>query len=193
MKDSDQTTPPRWFRALLRLALAGHTSRECFVGDLIEERTEMLQRTEPVESRHLWYARQLLSVVSHGRLTVILAAAVCVTILLSNGLFPLLGIDIPEFPAANVVFFGGLALAWASAGFIAYRRTGVVADGPLAGATSALLTMTVAMTTFAVVEPNRANLAAFELLPMFVLVGAVFGWLGSGLGRFAAPVHSRLQ
>src|SRR5438105_2638300 len=193
MTARENVDPPTWFGYLLRLALTGRISRDCFVGDLIEERNEQALRGEKLPNRNLWYARQLLSVVGHRRLTFILAAVVCLTILLSNGLLPLLGIDIPEFPGTNVVFFGGIALAWAYAGFIAYRRTGNVADGSLAGATSALFTMTGAMLTFALLQWDSEHLSAFELLPLFVLVGVVFGFLGSLLGRFIAPVNPSLR
>jgi hypothetical protein len=188
VSDHDAVDPPRWFRYALPLVLARRGSRECFVGDLVEERGETLKRAEKVENKNLWYGRQLLSVMSHGRLTVMLALVVCITIVLSNGLLPLAGIDIPEFPGINIIFFGGIALAWTYAGFIAYRRAGVVADGSLAGAVSALVTMTAAMVTFALLQWDHAHLTAFELLPMFVLVGAIFGSLGSALARFTAPV-----
>ena len=189
MTSYDAVNPPRWFRYLLYLALAGRVTRDCFVGDLIEERNEIVRRGDKLGNKSLWYAGQLFAVISHRRLTIALTVVVCATILLSNGLLPVLGVNIPEFPGTNVIFFGGIALAWSYAGFIAYRRTGNFADGSLAGATSALFTMTAAMLTFALLEWDHEHLAAFELLPLFVLVGVVFGSLGSLLGRFVAPVN----
>ena len=180
--------PPRWFLYALPLVLARRSSRDCFVGDLVEEREETIRRGHKLQNRNLWYARQLISVMSHGRLTLILTTIVNIAIILSNGVFPAAGIDIPEFPGTNIIFFGGIALAWTYAGVIAYRRTGVVADGSVAGATSALVTITTAMITFALLQWDHAHLTAFELLPMFVLLGAVFGSLGSALARFTAPV-----
>src|SRR5213592_2492970 len=156
VSDLGAVGPPRWFRYALPFVLARHSSRECFIGDLVEERGEIMTHGGKLENKNLWYGRQLLSVMSHGRLTLILTLVDCVSIILSNGLLPSIGIDIPEFPGTNIIFFGGIALAWTYAGFIAYRRTGVVADGSLAGATSALVTMTAAMITFALLQRDHA-------------------------------------
>ena len=59
MTARENVDPPKWFGYLLRLALTGRISRDCFVGDLIEERNEQALRGEKLPNRNLWYARQL--------------------------------------------------------------------------------------------------------------------------------------
>jgi hypothetical protein len=179
--------PPRWFRYALLLALR-RSSRECFIGDLVEELDEIARKGDELPNASLWYGRQLVSVVSNGRLTLLLAALGCTAILVTNLLFPLVGIHIPELPGINIVCYGGAALVWVLAGFIAYQRSGIVTEGLRAGATIALVTMTTAMLTFAFVHRGVAPLAPFALLPMFTLVGATCGALGSALARFTTPV-----
>jgi hypothetical protein len=175
--------PPRWFRYALVLVLR-RSSRECFIGDLIEELDEMSRKGGELPSANLWYGRQLVSVVSIGRLTLLVAAGGCAAILVTNLLLPFVGIHIPEFPAINAVCFGGAALSWVFGGFIAYQRTGIMTEGLRAGATVALVTMTTAMLTFALIRGDAAPLAPFGLLPTFALVGATCGALGSALARF---------
>src|SRR5438046_10268927 len=109
MTSYDAVNPPRWFRYLLYLALAGRVTRDCFVGDLIEERNEIVRRGDKLGNKSLWYAGQLFAVISHRRLTIALMAVVCATILLSNGLLPALGVHIPGLPGKNVLFLAGIA------------------------------------------------------------------------------------
>jgi hypothetical protein len=174
--------PPRWFRYALPLVLR-RSSRECFIGDLVEELDEMTRKGDDLPNTSLWYGRQLISVVSQGRLTFLLAAIACTAILVTNLLFPLVGIRIPEFPAINFVCYGGAAVVWVFAGLLAYQRSGIVTEGLRAGATIALATMTTAMLTFAFIHRSVAPLAPFALLT-FALVGATCGVLGSALARF---------
>jgi hypothetical protein len=101
----------------------------------------------------------------------------------TNLLFPLVGIHIPDFRAINVICYGGAPLVWVFAGFLAYQRSGIVTEGLRAGSTIALVTMTTAMLTFAFIRRGVAPLAPFALLPMFALVGATCGVLGSALRK----------
>jgi hypothetical protein len=187
VRDVTPVNPPRWFRCALPLVLR-RSSCECFIGDLIEELGEITRKGDELPNTSLWYGRQLMSVVSNGRLTLLLASIGCTAILVTNVLFPFVGIRIPELAAINVVCYGGAALVWVYAGFIAYQRSGVVTDGLRAGASIALVTMTTAMLTFAFIHRGVAPLAPFALLPMFALVGAICGALGSALARFTTPL-----
>ena len=187
MRGVTPVDPPRWFRCALPLVLR-RSSREFFIGDLVEELGEITRRGGELPNITLWYARQLTSVVSSGRLTVLLAAIGCTVILVTNVLFPLVGIRIPELAEINVVCYGSAALVWVFAGFIAYQRSGVVSDGLRAGASIALVTMTTAMLTFAFIRKDAAPLAPFVLLPMFALVGATCGAVGAALARFTTPL-----
>jgi hypothetical protein len=187
VRDATLVNPPRWFRYALAFVLR-RNSRECFIGDLVEELGEISQKGDKVPNISIWYGRQLVSVVSNGRLTLLLAAIGCIAILITNVLFPFVGIRVPELAAINVVCFGGAALIWVFAGFIAYRRSGIVTEGLRAGASIALVTMTTAMLTFAFINRGRSALAPFALLPMFALVGATCGALGAALARFTRPV-----
>ncbi len=187
MRDVTTLNPPRWFRRALPLVLR-RGSRECFIGDLLEELDDITQKGEELPNLSLWYARQLVSVVRNGRLTTLFAVVVCASIAVTNVLFPFVGIRIPELAAINAVCFGGAALVWVFAGFIAFRHSGIVTEGLRAGASIALVTMTTAMLTFAFIRQDAAPLAPFLLLPMFALVGAVCGALGAALARFTTHV-----
>ena len=188
MRTRSDVNPPRWFRYALPLVLR-RSSRECFIGDLVEELDEISRARNEVPKPGFWYARQLVYVISSGRLTLLLASMGCIAILVTNAFLPLVGIRVPEFAAINVVCFGGAALVWVFAGFIAYQRSGVVTDGLRAGASISLVTMITAMMTFALVRRDGAPLAPLAFLPMFALVGATCGVLGSALARFATPIR----
>jgi len=152
---------------------------------------EISQRDGKVPNVTIWYGRQLVSVLSSRRLTLLLAAMVCLAILITNLLLPLVGIRLPEGAAINEVCFGGAALIWVFAGFIAYRRRGIVNEGLQAGATISLVTMTTAMLTFTLIHPSGSSLAPFTLLPLFALVGAICGALGAALARFTTSAEKQ--
>ncbi len=208
--------PPWWVHFVLPLFLDGRT-RESFLGDLIEEFNDLAKSARPVRSPHLWYLKQLVFALSTGRLSVWMAAAVSVSILVTNVLFPLLAISIPETQVINIICFGGAGIVWAIAGFIACSQSEEIMDGVYSGSVIAFISMTAAMMTFALVhdvlsgilmlktsgiasvvqdrvldsstDRIRASAAPFAFLPAFTLIGACCGSVGS----IAAKARLRLS
>jgi hypothetical protein len=198
--------PPWWVRFALPLFI-DQRCRESFLGDLVEEYDDLTKSGQPVGSPHLWYLKQLVFVLSTSRLSAWLAAAVIALILVTNVLFPLLAIRIPETQIINIVCFGGAGIVWAIAGFIACSQSEEMMDGIYSGSVIAFISMTAAMVTFELVhdflsgilllktggiasvvqdrildsstDRIRATVAPFAFLPAFTLIGACCGSVGS--------------
>ena len=177
MSQTRVAPPPSWVRFALPLFLT-KSCREPFLGDLIEEYDDLTRSGAAIVSPHLWYLKQLMFVLSTGRLSVWLAAAVIASILVTNVLFPLLAIRLPETQVINIICFGGAGVVWTIAGFIACSQSEEMMDGIYSGSGIAFTSMTAAMVTFALVHISL-SMRPFAFLPAFTLIGAGCGSVGS--------------
>ena len=207
--------PPWWVRFVLPL-FVNRRHGESFFGDLVEEYGDLAKSGRPVRSPNLWYLNQLVFALSTGRLSAWMAAAVSLSILVTNVLFPLLAIRIPETQVVNIICFGGAAIVWAITGFIACSQSEEIMDGVYSGSVIAFISMTAAMMTFALVhdflsgilllktsgivgvvqdrildsstEGIRASVGPFAFLPAFTLIGACCGSVGSIVAKAGLAV-----
>ena len=181
MSEIHVAPPPWWVRFALPLFL-DRRCRESFLGDLVEEYDDLANSGQTVGSPHFWYLKQLVFVLSTGRLSAWLAAAVIASILVTNVLFPLLAIRIPETQIINIICFGGAGVVWAIAGFIACSQSEETMDGIYSGSVIAFISMTAAMVTFALVH-HSLSVRPFAFLPAFTLIGACCGSVGSVVAK----------
>ena len=127
--------PPKWAEVLLRIFLRSR-DRDTVAGDLLEEYRETVLPARGCRRAQWWYLRQVLSLIDGVTFGVILGIVFGVWNLIGTAIDPLAD----DTPAALLLFYGPMFLAWGVAGFTSTRRTGRIRDSVKVGATVAFVT-----------------------------------------------------
>jgi hypothetical protein len=183
-------TPPEWAEYLLRMAVA-RADFESIAGDLLEEYRDSVQPAHGQPAADWWYVKQVSGYVlrTTGFWGVLFGAAFLLRTAL-DWLVPTSDFQ-ARSAASTAVGVGLLSIV----GFLAARRSGSFAAGPVAGVATAgvgaLVSVVGAGALLAVVH-DPATLAAirgsgglgevFTLPFAMILPGVLFGSAGGALG-----------
>ena len=129
--------PPRWAERLLLIVLP-RRDRETIPGDLLEEFREVVLPSRGRIGARVWYVRQVLSLVPG----VMLGAAVGLVFSAINLIVTVIDPLLDDSPMALLGFYGPMFLIWAVAGYLAYRRSGLL-RAVTVGATVAFATFVI--------------------------------------------------
>lgn len=127
--------PPRWADLALRLLLPAR-DRDSVTGDLLEEYREGILPTRGRVRAHLWYLRQMLTLVDGMRFGLILGAALGAWILVDTAIDPLAD----DTPFAVGGMFAGVFLLLGVPAFWVRRRGGRFGDAVRTGAVAGVMT-----------------------------------------------------
>jgi len=159
----DDAAPPRWAEAMLLRVLAP-ADAPAIAGDLLEHYREGVLPARGRLRADLWYVGQLASLCGriaigakagrlHDRsLGVALGGVLALVIVLSNVVLPKVGVTFPDADLDGPLFMVLLFAAFATCGFLAYRRRRSFAAPFRAGLIVAFCSLSIAMLTFFAVD-----------------------------------------
>jgi hypothetical protein len=148
MTASSTATPPRWAERLLRFFLSPR-DRDTIPGDLLEEYREHVVPARGRTRANFWYVRQVLSLADGITLGAATGMVFGAWMLANTWAAPLADDTI----GGLIAFYGPMFFIWATAGFLAYRRTGRLGHAAKVGAMAAFATFLV-FSTAALVRVN---------------------------------------